>query len=73
MIIAWALVLRYVLGKFKESLPGWMIAVRVYVDGLWVLLTVSFAARQGVSFLINPGGWIAQRRIVVWFNDTRAE
>ena len=73
MIIASALVLRYVLGKFKESLPGWVIAVRVYVDALWVFLTVSFAASQGASFLINPMGWIGERRIVVWANTTRAE
>jgi hypothetical protein len=73
VIIASALVVRYVLGKFKESLPGWMIAVRVYVDALWVFLTVSFAASQGANILINPTGWIAQRRIVVWFNDTRAD
>jgi len=72
-IIVTALVLRYVLGKFKESLPGWMLAVRVYVDALWVFLTLSFAASQGVGILINPTGWISQRRIVVWFNDTRAE
>ena len=61
------------LGKFKESLPGWIIAVRVYVDALWVFLTVSFAASQGASFLINPMGWIAERRIVVWLNTTRAD
>ncbi|OBB04780.1 hypothetical protein A5662_11165 [Mycobacteriaceae bacterium 1482268.1] len=73
VIIASALVIRYVLSRFKESLPGWMIAVRVYVDALWVFLTLSFAASQGVSFLVNPTGWLAQRRIVVWFNDTRAE
>jgi len=73
VIIASALVLRYVLGKFKESLPGWVIAVRVYVDALWVFLTVSFAASQGASFLINPMGWIGERRIVVWANTTRAE
>ena len=73
IIVGSALVLRYVLGKFKENLPRWMIAVRVYVDALWVFLTVSFAASQGVNFLLNPAGWIAQRRIVVWFNDTRAE
>jgi len=65
-------VLRYVLGKFKESLPGWVIAVRVYVDALWVFLTVSFAASQGASFLINPMGWIGERRIVVWANTTLA-
>lgn len=73
VIIFSALVLRYVLGRFKENLPSWMIAVRVYVDALWVFLTVSFAASQGLNFLINPTGWIAERRIVVWFNDTRAE
>jgi hypothetical protein len=73
VIIAAALVLRYVLGKFKESLPGWMIAVRVYVDALWVFLTLSFAASQGVNFLLNPWGWIGERRIVVWFNDARAD
>src|SRR4029079_18743276 len=73
VIIASALVLRYVLGKFKESLPGWVIAVRVYVDAMWVFLTVSFAASQGASFLINPMGWIGERRIVVWANTTRAE
>ena len=50
-----------------------MIAVRVYVDALWVFLTVSFAASQGASFLINPMGWIGERRIVVWVNNTRAE
>ncbi|WP_234835019.1 hypothetical protein [Mycolicibacterium stellerae] len=72
IIIASALVLRYVLGKFKESLPGWVIAVRVYVDALWVFLTVSFAASQGAGFLINPMGWIGERRIVVWANTTRA-
>jgi len=47
--------------------------VRVYVDALWVFLTVSFAASQGASFLINPMGWIGERRIVVWANTTRAE
>lgn len=73
VIIAAALVARYALGKFKESLPRWMIAVRVYVDALWVFLTVSFAASQGVGFLVNPMGWIGERRIVVWANITRAE
>ena len=73
VIIASALVLRYVLGRLKDKLPGWMIAVRVYVDTLWVFLALSFAASQGVSFLVKPDQWIAQRRIVVWFNETRAE
>jgi hypothetical protein len=72
-IIATALVTRYVLGRFKENLPGWMIAVRVYVDALWVFLALSFAASQGVGFLLDPMGWIGQRRIIVWANNSRAE
>ncbi len=72
-IIATALVARYVLSKFKDDLPGWTLAVRVYVDALWVFLTVSFAATQGVGFLLNPMGWIGERRIVVWANTTRAD
>ncbi len=68
-----ALVARYVLSRFKELLPGWMIAVRVYVDALWVFLGVSFAASKDLTFVLNPTGWLSERRIVVWFNDTRAD
>jgi hypothetical protein len=73
VLIFAALVIRYVLGNFKDQLPGWMIAIRVYVDALWVFLTVSFAASQGLTFFLNPTGWLAERRIVVWFNETRAD
>jgi hypothetical protein len=73
VIIATALVARYVLGRFKEGLPGWVIAVRVYVDALWVFLVLSFAANQGVSFILNPAGWIGERRIIVWANKVRAD
>ena len=73
VIIAVALVLRYALSRFKEYMPAWTIGVRVYVDALWVFLTLSFAASQGAKIIINPAGWIAQRRIIVWFNETRAD
>jgi hypothetical protein len=73
VIIASALVLRYVLSRFKDNLPGWMIAVRVYVDALWVFLGVSFAASKGVGFVLNPMKWVGERRIVVWAATTRAE
>jgi hypothetical protein len=73
VIVAAALVARYVLSRFKEYLPAWVLAVRVYVDALWVFLTVSVAATQGATFLINPMGWIKERRIVVWLDQTRAD
>jgi hypothetical protein len=68
-----ALVLRYVLSRFRDQLPGWMLAIRVYVDALWVFLGVSFAASRDLTFFLNPTGWLAERRIIVWFNETRAE
>lgn len=70
-VIGAALVARYALSWFKDRLPGWVFGVRIYVDALWVFLVLSFSVNQGLTFLLNPGGWLAQRRIVVWFNDTR--
>ena len=73
VLIFAALVVRYVLGRFKDRFPRWMIAVRVYVDALWVFLTLSFAASRDVTLFLKPTEWFAERRIVVWFNDTRSE
>jgi hypothetical protein len=72
-IIVAALILRYVLSRFKDSMPGWVIMVRVYVDALWVFLTVSVAANQGATVVLDPMGWIGDRRIIVWANGVRAE
>lgn len=57
----------------KDRLPGWMLGVRVYVDALWVFLAASVAVNRGVEFIVNPTLWLSQRRIVFWFNHTRAE
>lgn len=71
LVIAAALITRYLLTWFKDRLPGWFIGVRIYVDALWVFLVLTFSVNQGLTILLNPAGWLAQRRIVVWFNDTR--
>lgn len=73
VLIASALVIRYVLTVAKDRLPGWMLAVRVYVDALWVFLGVSLAANRGVEWIVKPDKWLSERRVVVWFNDTRSE
>lgn len=72
-LIFTALVTRYVLSRFKDRLPGWMIAIRVYLDALWVFLGVSFAASKDLTFILNPTAWLSERRIVAWFNETRAD
>lgn len=72
VVIAAALVLRWLLSRFKDRLPAAMTFVRIYVDALWVFLVLSFSVHQGLKPLINPGSWWSQRRIVVWFEETRA-
>lgn len=72
LIIA-ALVSRWALNKVKDRLPTWMVAVRVYLDALWVFLVLSFSVNQGMTFLLNPAQWISQRRIMVWLGEIRAE
>lgn len=73
VLIAAALVTRTVLSKLKDRLPSWLVAIRLYLDALWVFLVLSFSVNQGLTILINPAGWIAQRRIMVWFSTTRAD
>ena len=73
ILIAGALVTRWGLGRVKDRLPAWMVAVRIYVDALWVFLVLSFSVNQGLTLLINPTKWIAQRRIMVWFSETRGQ
>ncbi len=66
-------VIRYVLTIVKDRLPDWVLGVRVYVDALWVFPAASLAANRGVEFIVNPTLWLSQRRILFWFNGTRAE
>ena len=73
VLIAAALVARTVLSKLKDRLPSWLVAVRLYVDALWVFLVLSFSVNQGLTLLVNPTEWIAQRRIMVWLSATRAD
>lgn len=72
IVIGVALLARYSLTWFKDKLPGWFLGVRIYLDALWVFLVLTLSVNQGLTFLLNPAGWLADRRIVVWFNETRA-
>lgn len=71
VLIAAALVVRFMFGRVKDRMPGWLLPVRVYLDALWVFLVLTFSASHGVTFLLNPAQWVSQRRIIVWFNNTR--
>lgn len=71
VVIGAAFVVRIVLARYKNRLPAWLLAVQLYLDALWVFLILTFSASRGVTLVINPSAWIAERRIIVWFNETR--
>lgn len=71
VVIGVALVARFVLGRLKDRMPTWLLAIQVYLDSLWVFLVLTVSASHGLTLLINPSAWLAERRIVVWFNETR--
>jgi hypothetical protein len=73
IVIIAALIIRYPLRYFAGRLPRWLTAVRIYIDSLWIFLVLSYSLSAGFTFLVNPAGWVAKRRIVVWFSSTRAE
>ncbi|MDZ4232563.1 MAG: hypothetical protein U1C73_02110, partial [Dietzia sp.] len=59
LVIAAALLTRYLLTWFKDKLPRWFIGVRIYVDALWVFLVLTFSVNQGLTIVLNPAGWLA--------------
>lgn len=71
IVVGVALVARLILSRYSEKLPRWFVAIRIYIDALWVFLVLTLSVNQGLSILLNPAGWLAERRIVVWFNTTR--
>jgi hypothetical protein len=71
VVIGAALVARFVLGRLKDRTPAWLLPIQVYLDALWVFLVLTFSASNGVTLLINPSAWLSERRIIVWFNETR--
>jgi len=73
VIVGAALAARFVLAHFSGRLPAVLTAVRVYIDALWVFLVLTFSLAAGITFLIKPGEWLSQRRLVVWFNNLRGD
>ncbi|HEY7052417.1 MAG TPA: hypothetical protein VH496_09845 [Mycobacterium sp.] len=73
ILVAGAFATRVLLTRLKDRLPKWLVIVRVYVDAVWVFLVLTLSVRAGFTLLVNPGKWVSERRIIVWFNTTRAE
>ncbi|WP_234812298.1 hypothetical protein [Mycolicibacter longobardus] len=73
VVVGLALASRFLLSHFSSRLPAALTAVRVYVDALWVFLVLTFSLAAGITVLIKPGEWFSHRRLVVWFDNVRAD
>jgi len=69
VIIIAALVIRLVLRLLGDNLPRWTALLKIYIDSLWVFLVLTFSASEGVKLITNPGGWVKERRVVVWLDS----
>ncbi|MDG4663378.1 hypothetical protein [Mycobacterium sp. 236(2023)] len=69
VVIAIAFTLRQLITRFREQLPRWTMVLGVYFEIVWLFLTI----QASFAVLFGTPEWIAQRRIVVWWSDTREE
>lgn len=69
--IVGAFVLQHILKWQAKRTPGWFVVLRLYLQVLWVFLTLSFAASQGAEFILQPSKWLSQRRVVVAVNSAK--
>ncbi|MDF2585206.1 MAG: hypothetical protein K0R33_3849 [Mycobacterium sp.] len=69
IVIAVAFLLRQVITRLRDRLPRWTLILAAYLDAVWLFLTLSAAAKA----VIGSPQWISDRRIVVWFTDTRQD
>lgn len=68
-IILAALLIRTALHRFAKRLPRWTVVVGVYLDSLWVFLVLTLSASRGLKLLVDPSGWVKERRVVVWLDS----
>lgn len=66
--IAIALVGRWAWGRWQSRLPRWLAVVAVYLEGVWVFLSVLLIG----DLLDQLRAWVDARQAMVWLADARA-
>ncbi len=69
MVIVIAFLLRQLITRFRDKLPRPAMALAVYFEVLWIFLTL----QAGAAAVFGSPKWIAERKVMVWIGDTRAE
>jgi len=60
---------RYLIKRYREKLPKWTPIVAVYLEAVWVYLSVLLV----VNYLDEFNGWVSSRAAVDWVATTRAD
>lgn len=68
-IVVAAFILRRVLTRFQARLPGWMGAISVYLEAVWVFIAVILISQ----LLALVPDWLASRRMFAWAVDGWAQ
>jgi hypothetical protein len=66
--IVLALAGRYLLRRYSATLPRWTALVTVYLEAVWVYLTVFLIS----TYLTELDSWVANRSAMHWVADLRA-
>ena len=66
-IIVAAFVARWLWKRYRSSVPKWFAAFAVYLEVLWVYLSVTLIA--GALTIVS--GWVQSRQGIVWLGDLR--
>ena len=67
-IIVVAYCLRWLWGRYQDRLPGGFALAAVYLETLWIYLSVTVVSRQ----LESLAAWVDSRQAMVWLSDLRA-
>jgi len=66
-IVIVAFAARYLLKRYAEKLPRWTSLIAVYLEALWVYLTVLLIS----TYTDQVGAWIDSRAAVTWYEHAK--
>lgn len=64
-VVIAAFILRFLIKRFSERLPGWTSYLAVYLEAVWVFVAV-FVIQNVLSVIPQ---WLSTRTLVVWASD----
>lgn len=69
VVVGIAFALRQIITRLRDRLPRWTLILAAYLDAVWLFLTLTAAAKA----VLGSPQWISERRVVVWFTDTKQD